>query len=624
MKRTFFSLLATAFLFSLSVAQKESSLWYFGNNAALDFNTQPPTILNNSAMNTTGGTGSVADGSGNLLFYNDGFTVYNKQHQVMANGSGMLGSQSSQQGLTVQQPGSPDTYFVFTVSAPSYSTCTTYYSVVDMTLASGLGSVTVLNASLMTTPSTERLCAVRHCNGKDVWIIVHEFSGNKFKAYLLTSTGINTLTPVVSAAGLFYGNIPTLSGFIKASPNGKQLAVGVGGAPSPFACTFELFDFDKSTGSISYNMNVGQFCYGVYPEFSPDGSKLYGASCGSYILQWDLCAGSPAAIQASRDTIAQNPNSNVYFGSIQRAINGKLYVARINNSGPLPDLGVINDPNLLGSACNYVDLGQSVAPNLGGNCFPNHINDLIKAPISYTQQGYCPPVQFAYPGSTVSCAAPGNSLFSWAWSFGDPGSGGANTSNAANPSHVFSAAGTFSVKLVINYGSCTADTLKTSVTVLAVPNLTLSGKQDFCKNQSTTLTVSGANSYSWSTGAVTSSLVLNPTVTTVYTVTGTYSANTCTSSKVLTVTVKPCVGLSEISGAAHITIYPNPCLDKIFIESLSAAVIEVYDPLGRLVLHSKATEGKNEINVESLSAGFYLVKIKTESSQNLVRILKTE
>ncbi|MES2679723.1 MAG: T9SS type A sorting domain-containing protein [Bacteroidota bacterium] len=51
------------------------------------------------------------------------------------------------------------------------------------------------------------------------------------------------------------------------------------------------------------------------------------------------------------------------------------------------------------------------------------------------------------------------------------------------------------------------------------------------------VTATGANSYSWSTGAVTASVALNPSVTTIYTVIAT--TGSCSSVKLVTVTVVP-------------------------------------------------------------------------------------
>jgi len=52
-------------------------------------------------------------------------------------------------------------------------------------------------------------------------------------------------------------------------------------------------------------------------------------------------------------------------------------------------------------------------------------------------------------------------ITSWLWDFGDPASGINNTSNLQNPSHSFSAPGTYTVKLVVNPGHpCSDSTLQ--------------------------------------------------------------------------------------------------------------------------------------------------------------------
>ena len=67
--------------FYLSVfSQKQANIWYFGKNAGLDFNSGTAIPLTDGAMNTWEGCASIADPNGNLLFYTDGITVWNKNH----------------------------------------------------------------------------------------------------------------------------------------------------------------------------------------------------------------------------------------------------------------------------------------------------------------------------------------------------------------------------------------------------------------------------------------------------------------------------------------------------------------------------------------------------------------
>lgn len=91
----------------------------------------------------------------------------------------------------------------------------------------------------------------------------------------------------------------------------------------------------------------------------------------------------------------------------------------------------------------------------------------------------------------------------------------------------------------VTNGSTGCSTIK-SATVYAVPNPTVSvGSYTICAGMTATVTAGGATSYTWNTGANTSSIVVTPSVTTVYTVTGENTGCSSTSVKTGTVTVLP-------------------------------------------------------------------------------------
>ncbi|MGO8056139.1 hypothetical protein, partial [Rhizobium leguminosarum] len=67
-------------------------------------------------MDATEGVATQSDKNGNLLFYTNGIDVWNRNHEIMPNGTGLFGSQTStQSGIIVPQPGSDSIYYVFTV-----------------------------------------------------------------------------------------------------------------------------------------------------------------------------------------------------------------------------------------------------------------------------------------------------------------------------------------------------------------------------------------------------------------------------------------------------------------------------------------------------------------------------
>ncbi len=56
-------------LFSICcTAQKQASIWYFGQYAGLDFRSGTPVALNNSAMWTNVASAVISDEEGNLCF----------------------------------------------------------------------------------------------------------------------------------------------------------------------------------------------------------------------------------------------------------------------------------------------------------------------------------------------------------------------------------------------------------------------------------------------------------------------------------------------------------------------------------------------------------------------------
>ena len=77
------------------------------------------------------------------------------------------------------------------------------------------------------------------------------------------------------------------------------------------------------------------------------------------------------------------------------------------------------------------------------------------------------------------------------------------------------------------------------ITVNALPNVIISiSNNPICLGTTTTLTASGASTYSWNTGANTATVTLSPTVTTSYTVTGT-DVNNCKAKNTQTVILNP-------------------------------------------------------------------------------------
>jgi|GEM_PF-2578821 len=326
------------------LAQNASKLWYFGQNAGVNFNGGNPVSISNGQLSTQEGCATVTTAAGTLLFYTDGITVWNKNHQVMVNGTGLWGGWSTtQSALILQLPGSATLYYIFTIEDQSMPGKFTY-SIVDMSLQSGNGQVTVKN-TLLANNVTEKLAAVRDISGTSAWVMTHERGNSNLQAWLMTSSGI-AATPVVSAVGDPVIVNDDVVGQMKFSPDGSKVAFAF-----PFGNFLNLCDFNASTGVVSNfrHLDLPPISFGAYGlEFSPLSQFLYATSItAGGIFQWDVTLSTPAAIVASRLQIGFAPGG--FSGSMQLGPDNKIYIAEYN----LTSLGRINQPDNAGMTCNY-------------------------------------------------------------------------------------------------------------------------------------------------------------------------------------------------------------------------------------------------------------------------------
>ena len=87
--------------YQIVAAQNEGNIWYFGYGAGIDFNSGSPVPISDGQLNTEEGCASISDENGDLLFYTDGTTVYNKSHSPMVNGTNLLADSSATQSSII-------------------------------------------------------------------------------------------------------------------------------------------------------------------------------------------------------------------------------------------------------------------------------------------------------------------------------------------------------------------------------------------------------------------------------------------------------------------------------------------------------------------------------------------
>lgn len=359
--------IAIVFFFTnlICFSQNQNNIWYFGDKAGLNFNTSPPTTLSDGVFSHTEGVSSVCDVNGDLLFFTNGLQVWNANKQIMPNGGGLLGNNSSSQILIVPKPGDCNIYYIFTTPSQNLLEASAY-SVVDMRLDFGNGDVINKNV-ILSELVTERVSATLQRNGLDYWVVFQELGSNNFLSYAITSSGVNN-SPLISSTGIINGLADDAVGCMKFSSDGKRICT----ANELGIKKCQLFDFDNLTGIVSNGFIVSDGeGYGV--EFSSDNSKLYIASYEKFKLkQYDLSSNNPVTIKNSELILADLSNiPNETGGALQIASNNSIYVARDNKGF----LGVIKNPNVLGAGCAYTNNGITLNGKICFAGLPNFIKN---------------------------------------------------------------------------------------------------------------------------------------------------------------------------------------------------------------------------------------------------------
>lgn len=449
--------------FGIASAQKQANIWYFGEQAGLDFNTIKPTPLS-SSMRVTEGCASIADANGKLLFYTNGVTVWNSLHSPMPNGTGLKGNNSSTQCIIVPVPGNTRVYYIFTVDCEENNfkngLC---YSIVDINKDNGLGDVISKNNLLM-APVCEKVTACQRKDHNEFWIVSHKWNSDSFYTFRLTNAGITGL-PVISRSGdvikEFYGDYGTAIGYMKISSDGTKLA-----AASHQSGTCEVFNFDDATGKVGSRIFKTQFSlkftYGV--EFSPNSKKLYLTVDEYGIFQYNLSIPTQANIQNSKTRIYPLDTTKfVQPGALQLAPDHKIYVAMLNATA----LDVIQDPDATGLKVNYkpnaVNLGYWKS-YLG---LPDFIKPFFHPAVTAIDTCYGSDTRFSL-SDTVGI----DSVF---WSFGDS----TPLSKAFSPNHNYKSPGQYRIKLV-GYASGHKDSVSRTVSINTPPENRLDSLMTIC------------------------------------------------------------------------------------------------------------------------------------------------
>jgi hypothetical protein len=377
---------------------KEGNNWYFGASGRLTWN-QTQTIINGgktltglpmplggtSAMTNQGeGVFCMSDIDGNLLFYSDGMTIWNRNHMTMLNGSGLYGHNSSaQSGIVIPYPGQSDKYIAVSMSLNRDAPIDNHignrlaYTIVDMSANSGLGAVVTAEKNIVLTGANgvlgECVSAVRHSNGVDFWIVaVGKGSGanSSLNVWEVTSLGVNAACVGSYQLVANTGTNSSANGYLRFSVDGKYWAwIEFYSDSYTVSNMLHFGEFNPSTGTFPTikRMNTGIQGYGV--EFSPSKEILYITSSQNQLRSYkfaDLLAASNPPTGVSDQT-----RSAPSTWALQLGPDGRIYGVIQSSS----NMTVIDDPDNFAGATVHVLTGLMAGQGMLG--LPNFLPDIF-------------------------------------------------------------------------------------------------------------------------------------------------------------------------------------------------------------------------------------------------------
>jgi len=366
-----------------------------------------------------------------------------------------------------------------------------------------------------------------------------------------------------------------------------------------------------------------------------DGSYIRLYQDGVLAATSSLIAGS-IAINSNPLSIGTQPGCGEFFGGsldearvwnralcqgeIQNNMNGELHLpqnglvayykfdqglAGANNSSITTALDSSSNANN-GTLANFALVGSTsnwIAP--GAVITGSYSSTFVGPVVSVNSATVC-------SGTTTTLTASGATTYTWSTT---------ETTASISPSPTVTTNYTVTGA---DANNCMASATST-VTVNTLPTLTVTASTNtICIGGTSTLTASGATTYTWSnTGATGASINPSPIVTTQYTVTGT-DGNGCMNSDTLSVIVENCTtGIEHLSNNnSQVSVYPNPNHGSFMVTTpANTNVIMVTDILGNEILSINPSSTITPVNLSAQPNGIYLIKVINNGMQTVKRII---
>jgi translation elongation factor EF-1alpha len=356
------------------------------------------------------------------------------------------------------------------------------------------------------------------------------------------------------------------------------------------------------------SVNSGSICNGQSFTISPTGASTYTYSGGSAVV-------SPTT----------NTNYSVSGTSSAGCVSAIAAVSNVTVNS-IPVISVNSGSICNGQSFTLSPSGASTYTYSGGSAVVSPSTNTIYS-VSGTSSAGCASVIDAISNITVF-TLPSISVNSGSICSGQSftlSPSGASTYTYSGGSAIVSptTSSNYSVSGTSSAGCVSASAAISSITVFALPQLTITSTNNtICAGESATLQASGANTYSWSQSSNLSSIVISPSLSSTYSLSGS-NTNGCENKTTFTQSVDACVGvenyLKETSG---LLVYPNPNNGEFIIETSKEITISILNVVGQVVKEVQMEQGKNQIELRNEAKGIYFIRMNDLSADRVIKIIK--
>jgi gliding motility-associated-like protein len=198
-KSSFFLIIFSLFSNTL-IAQFEGINWYLRDSIGIRFKDNSIQNINfhRSKNNLWSGSAVASDEDGQLIFYTDGESVFNKNHEVMENGDSLVEKQIGvlQSSIILRQP-QTHLYYVFSMENAGYygDTAQIFYAIVNPYDNNGLGRVIQKRTKIL-NGSCNAITAIKKSSSDDYIIAIPQFNSKLIYFYNLNNIGFRYLKAI--------------------------------------------------------------------------------------------------------------------------------------------------------------------------------------------------------------------------------------------------------------------------------------------------------------------------------------------------------------------------------------------------------------------------------------------